>query len=157
MFVSGDPEEIQRHVQAVAIERSARFFRLMEELAPPDLATFIEMLNVIIHSDNGAVVAGKLLGEAGAIMRLAHGDACFGCGNRHDLDMLTETQQQVEREREQDSPEYQAALKEYNMEHRDGRLFCAGCGLEYTSMNDRMLRQPGPDGCHGCKQKAAWG
>lgn len=35
------------------------------------------------------------------------------------------------------------------------KVVCNGCGLEYVSLADRMLRPP--DGCHGCHEKARWG
>ena len=34
---------------------------------------------------------------------------------------------------------------------------CKGCGIEYVSIEDRKLRVPGIDGCHGCQQKSATG
>lgn len=32
---------------------------------------------------------------------------------------------------------------------------CLGCGMNYQSLEDRMLRAP--DDCHGCQHKSAWG
>lgn len=156
-IIVGDPEGIQRHIQMIATERQARFFRFMEELPPTDLAILIEMLHVIIQSENGATIVGKMIGEAGAIMRLKHNDACMGCGQQHDVEMLKEAAEEVAREREQQDPAFQAALEEYNMEIADGKLRCKGCGIESVSLDDRMRRAPGSDGCHGCKNKAAWG
>jgi len=34
---------------------------------------------------------------------------------------------------------------------------CTNCGSNYASIEDRMLRPPGPEGCGGCQQKAKWG
>ena len=36
-------------------------------------------------------------------------------------------------------------------------FICKGCGLRYISIEDRMLRPPGVEGCGGCQQKSAWG
>ena len=39
---------------------------------------------------------------------------------------------------------------------KDG-VVCASCGLEYVSLEDRMLKKPGVEGCEGCIQAAKWG
>lgn len=36
-------------------------------------------------------------------------------------------------------------------------VICEGCGMLYQSLEDRMLRAPGVDGCQGCQHKAAHG
>lgn len=62
---------------------------------------------------------------------------------------------------EMDSPsevDVEAAMREYGLTRtEDGRLICDGCTREYISLEDRMLRAPGPDGCTGCVQKTKWG
>lgn len=39
----------------------------------------------------------------------------------------------------------------------NGRVTCKGCGLEYIHLEDRVLKPPGIDGCHGCQEKSAHG
>ena len=151
VFISEDD------ARALAEERNSRHFRLLEEMKPSDLATLIEMLVIFTGAENGLVFAAKVMGEANAIMRLKHGDMCGGCGEKHVVDPLEEERRRLEAERAEQDPAAQAALKEYNMELRDGRFFCLGCGLEYVSLEDRMLRAPGADGCHGCHHKSAHG
>lgn len=34
---------------------------------------------------------------------------------------------------------------------------CTGCGVGIASLQDRMLRHAGIEGCSGCQQKSAWG
>lgn len=34
---------------------------------------------------------------------------------------------------------------------------CKGCGMKYQSVEDRMLKLPGKEGCDGCIQKEKWG
>ena len=34
---------------------------------------------------------------------------------------------------------------------------CSNCGMGYVSLEDRMLRPPGIDGCGGCRLKSAHG
>ncbi len=64
------------------------------------------------------------------------------------------------------------ALKKYNLEWYDEpvapglrlhpnetrrRLRCKGCALDYQSIADRALKQPGIEGCEGCQQVNKWG
>ncbi len=37
------------------------------------------------------------------------------------------------------------------------KVACGRCGKEYVTLQDRILRKPGIDGCDGCQQKEAWG
>lgn len=48
-------------------------------------------------------------------------------------------------------------MKKYGLEEWDGKYRCTNCHLSYESVEDRMLRSPGIDGCHGCQHKAATG
>jgi hypothetical protein len=61
-------------------------------------------------------------------------------------------------------PDDLAKMEEYNLEDvRDEDTLkllyfrCKGCGLNYQSIEDRMLKEPGVKGCDGCQQKAKWG
>lgn len=38
-----------------------------------------------------------------------------------------------------------------------GEVRCKNCGMHYVSLADRMLREPGIEGCGGCIQKEKWG
>lgn len=56
--------------------------------------------------------------------------------------------------------DHDALMNEYDLQvstENPGRLQCKGCGIEYISLEDRMLRPAGPGGCNGCQQKARWG
>lgn len=60
------------------------------------------------------------------------------------------------------APVEDAVLKAYNLRlapdaSNPNRVQCLGCDAFYVSLDDRMLRNPGADGCDGCKQKAKWG
>lgn len=59
---------------------------------------------------------------------------------------LGKTDQQVHEDNE---------LIVYNMERRGLGLYCRGCGTQYPSMADRMIK--GPDDCHHCHEKAKHG
>lgn len=47
--------------------------------------------------------------------------------------------------------------REYGLTVRDNQLVCAGCGMRYVTLTDRMLKAPGIDGCHGCQARAGQG
>lgn len=60
--------------------------------------------------------------------------------------------------------EYMDLCEKYNVEPlgdpRDNavtKVKCKGCGIENPSLDDRMLRPPGIEGCTGCQQQSAWG
>lgn len=48
-------------------------------------------------------------------------------------------------------------LEDYNLapSGREGRFVCIGCGLEYVTLEDRMLRPAHV--CAGCMQRAGQG
>jgi hypothetical protein len=58
----------------------------------------------------------------------------------------------------------QELMDEYNLDdlreegtHKLLGFVCLGCGKNYQSIQDRMLRQPGIEGCDGCINKQKWG
>jgi hypothetical protein len=57
--------------------------------------------------------------------------------------------------------EAEAAMMEYRMIWRfnsEGKtLHCKDCGMLYQSLEDRMLRSPGVEGCMGCQDVAKHG
>jgi hypothetical protein len=62
------------------------------------------------------------------------------------------------------SDEQLANMEQYNLDDlRDedtGRLMgfvCLGCGMQYPSIEDRMLKPADKGGCSGCVQKEQWG
>lgn len=60
------------------------------------------------------------------------------------------------------SQRWKELLREYNLIETpagegDVRTFTCACGMIYQSLQDRMLRPKGIEGCSGCQQKSAWG
>lgn len=58
----------------------------------------------------------------------------------------------------------QELMEQYNLDdlrdedtHKLLGFVCLGCGKNYQSIQDRMLRQPGIEGCDGCINKQKWG
>lgn len=52
---------------------------------------------------------------------------------------------------------YEAELAEWGLSREGLSLYCAACGKEYPSLEDRKLRPKGIDGCFGCQEKSAHG
>lgn len=75
----------------------------------------------------------------------------------------TKPEESMEHEQKQSALEKAQArlgqMSDYNLEpHPDNEYFrCTNCLLQYISLEDRMLRPPGIEGCPGCLEKSAWG
>lgn len=54
-------------------------------------------------------------------------------------------------------PDFGMEEWEEKYEVRPAPFRCSNCGQNYQSLEDRMLRPPGIDGCSGCKIKSAHG
>lgn len=91
---------------------------------------------------------------------------CAVCGKDHDAE-LTDMSGQADQplgQAEVDGAREQAEnMKKYRLEWwtdpADGheKLRCKQCFRPYVSLEDRMLRSPGIEGCPGCVQKEKWG
>lgn len=56
--------------------------------------------------------------------------------------------------------EYLEVCEKFNVRPKANgtpKVICNGCETEYVSLEDRMRRKPGIDGCSACQQKSAWG
>ncbi len=151
-----EQKEALRRALAEQHEYNARVLRFMQEMSGENLGTFIEILQRIVNGD-GAAYLHFLLGSAITIQRVQN-NLC-ACGTDHDHEVLSEEKEKLQAERKEEAvdAQHEAAMKEYGMEVVDGKLRCKNCKLEYVSLDDRMLRRPGMDGCHGCQLKSAHG
>lgn len=164
-------EEAQR---ALLIEKRNRYNRLMLSLAPEDLATLRQMLGDALYSGNSDASLGSYIGRIDTILLLNHPDVCQGCGTKECRDHSLEQTAKRIAEEKGSVPEdvmqvdlrpsaglaeaAEAAMKEYGVVSKsDGSLACANCDYFVHSLDDRMLRAPGPDGCPGCQHKSAHG
>ncbi len=62
------------------------------------------------------------------------------------------------KEKLNEASSYNQKMKEYRVYYKSQtgkEVLCTDCGLEYPSLEDRMVKQP--DDCHGCFMKAKWG
>lgn len=140
----------------------------MDELNEEQLATFNEMMNVV--SGNEAY-AHFLLGASTTILRVKFGSC--PCGEDHSSPahpLIEQTRAEMGVQVPVQVPvkvEHAVApvlsvdedlMKEYTLApNNHGTLSCTGCGMDYQSLDDRMLRNPGPDGCSGCQYKSGHG
>ena len=156
MFMAMSPEDMDR-VEAANHARRERFMQFMESMEPDRLGVFHEMMMSCAQLDDPHHGLNYLIGQASMVLRLKYG-SCV-CGENHDREALQETAADINAERAaKDAAENQAAMNAYNlMLGHDNKLYCKGCGLHYVSLEDRMLRRPGEDGCHGCQLKSAHG
>jgi hypothetical protein len=149
-----EAEEAARLSVAAVHEARQRIFRFMEELTPGDLGTFIEILMSI--TNEGASALHTLIGSATTIQKLKH-NRC-ACGEDHDGEVIAKETAKLEAEKKVDVENDEPAMKEYGLERTpDGMLRCKNCKMGYVSLDDRMLRRPGIDGCSGCQIKSAHG
>lgn len=97
---------------------------------------------------------------------------CQICDNDHDPsaefeEMREPANEDPQQETEPQSPyptmsekEYKENCEKWNVtpdEFNPPQIICLGCGMTYVSLEDRMRRAPGMDGCHGCQHKSAHG
>lgn len=145
-------EEQERQI-AAAHERRARFFSFLRDLQPSQLGTLMDMLS-LCDTKNGRKFLHHQIGVISTLQTVIHG--CCGCGEDHDEAIIREEKDLLESEREAENNK--ATMIEYGLIRKDdGKLYCKGCGQGYVSLDDRMLRSPGPAGCGSCQQKAKWG
>lgn len=155
------PPEMQEEMDRQAAENHARrerFMLLIETLSPRELGVLYEMLVCMAELKDPAEYINYVMGQASMVLRLKH-NSCV-CGEDHNSEILDETRAKMAAEKVEsnDASDDEAAMREYNLrKDPDGRLYCQGCGLRYVSLEDRMLRAPGTDGCHGCQLKSAHG
>lgn len=173
MFFASDPEEArammekmaeqQEMAQDVALHEVERFFDSLDKEQ-------LTALRIVVRGTHTEGYVEYVAGLIGGILRYKY-NVC-GCGRDHDAELLagsssSETPEQIEERisKLEPSPEEEAQylrdLEVYTLvqNFEGGRLNykCTGCGMEYQSLEDRKLRDPGVKGCEGCQHKAKWG
>lgn len=166
------PEEMRQHLeqQAAKQEMFADSYRhavqrMFDELSREHLETLRQILHNLTMS--GSTLAAYYEGQVATSLHTRF-NVCSGCGVNHD--------EQAE-DLHQPGPdgtvqtvivagdlthEDLTNMEKYNLddlrEEDTNRLLgfvCKGCGLKYSSIEDRMVKEP--DECHGCQEKARWG
>lgn len=160
-----------------------RVAALFDGFTEEQLVTHKHMMHhlVMLTNAHGDTLAAYYEGIATGLLHVKYG-VCLGCDQNHEK-LMEEAgfggQQPVDIEESEVAadPEMcttggdwpvselqQKQMDEYNLDDlRDeetNRLIgftCKNCGMRYLSISDRMLREPGVEGCGGCQQKAKWG
>lgn len=173
IFPPGMPEELQEKVKMmfdrqkmagqVTRQSISRFF---QELSEDQLNTFKLILNMCSSSEGAApfyegLAAGVLAhkfnrwpgwNDEGASMVAFEFDPNGSTLEATEVPIV-----------EGDKPTewYTQKCNEYNVTASDStgddKVTCKGCGTEYVSLDDRMLRPPGIEGCSVCVQRQKWG
>lgn len=184
-FSAEPPEEIKKAIaeqvdqeQAVYEASRLELERLFHDLSADQLSILKRLVNSIVANQ----LAGPYWeGVLSAYLMLKH-NVCPGCGRNHDEEaakfLAAEARKQTTISPSGDlevegqlvlpemiSPEeYNELCVKYNVlpdEHSIpgpmAPVKCMGCGLDYVSLADRMIKPPGIAGCHGCQSKSAWG
>lgn len=145
----------------------AQIEAFLDSLSPEQLKTLGKMI-LITLGDNDAgwqftgVISGCLMWKHGRswdgqespladpATSLAYKISQASGEPMNDLDRIEKSEQDKRAE----------LMKMYNVvpdPQSEGYFKCGGCGSFIFSLEDRMLREPGPKGCPGCAEKAKWG
>lgn len=151
-------------IQAVIEDRRAKYQMTYEdaehsikqflgELNEDQLVVLDKMLGVASKSE----VAGAFFqGRIESILELKFG-VC-PCGGDHDPDKEFATSVDGDKTVKEIISEFDVEkMAKYNLVDDHGQIVCLNCGMEYASLEDRMRRAPGIEGCSGCLEKEKWG
>ena len=138
-----------------AEDRRHKVRNFIETLDEEQIKTLIMIIETAIENDaSGNFFIGMLIATLDQKFQ-----ACSGCGKNHDK-MLAELSGQTEIPAvtsPEDKPSRDALMDEYGLEQVGDSILCKNCGIEYVSLEDRMLRPAGVTGCSTCLQKEKWG
>lgn len=184
-FVFGEPpDEIKEQIAAahdhnamrvVAIQHDVHGF--LKELDKEQLLT----LRALVHGVSGDPAASAFF--VGVITALLDAHGVCPCGADHDAELAevaggeqpagepatSEPTRLIGADTEVMSTEVKppypeptvqerAKMDEYGLDYMAGQgFFCKNCGQRYVSIEDRMLKPPGGEGCGGCITKSKWG
>lgn len=186
IFGGGEPpEEVQAQMRAhqeqqemLRTYKQTAWNNLLNELNPEQLI----VLKMVLEDCDEPVASAFFTGVVSGVIQFKHGK-CPACGGEHahgaNHKIVTSSDtpgdvhfggQQVVTVDDMLSPETEegrAAMEAYNLddvrlgdEENPGPIIgyqCKNCGVNYVSIEDRMLRAPGPEGCSGCIQKTKFG
>jgi hypothetical protein len=154
--------------------------RLFEELKMEHLLTLRHLFSHLMSADDGRYAAYLEGTAAATLFHRFH--VCPSCGKDHDKELL-ETSMEVDGgtqhsifdkeviEVENADDRYRRFLqtcRDYGVRIPEGErgniedpnktpVVCMNCGTKYVSLEDRMIKPPGPENCEGCVNKTKWG
>ena len=176
--IGPSPEVIeQQQMEGEANAHETREF--LDSLTEAQLRKFASIMGLAGATDGTA--ATYYLGVAAGILDWKY-KSCLACGKNHDKpfeEMAPLEEDSLEASKRRHPAGKKLVLREccgtmsnlphtyqcpfviqYDMEPDDGgtlNIMCKNCKKWYTSLEDRMLRPPGKQGCPGCIQKEKWG
>jgi len=152
------PEQLaaMEHAQAEMYANRHDFVKwLTEEVNIPELKMLRIMLRNIIESEDAAHFFMGLVST-----RLHQAGLCMACGENHDEELARMAAPGPEDQVYEFGDEKWTTLAiEYGVEPTGvaEQVRCSNCGQQYVSLEDRMLRKAGKEGCNGCIEKEKWG
>lgn len=170
IFPPDMPEEIRKQYEQAADkeemeqqEWSHSLSRFFDSLDLEQVVTLRKMMNGVVRTTNNADIPSFWEGLLTGIMHFKFG-TCLGCGENHDH-VLQEVSDQTEADAAHEpdgtgmsDADYKDMMALYGLEiTEEGALVCKGCGATSVSLKDRMLREPGKEGCPTCIQREKWG
>lgn len=167
-----NPEELEKikdQHEMMALDFRHGVQSLFLELSEEHLQSLRGMLHTIATESSDARLPAYWEGIAAAQLHARFG-YCMGCNVNHDKQAEEALANPDGKKAEQKStppeltPEQFKNMQEYGLDDvRDADTLkligfkCINCSQPYQSIEDRMLRPPGIEGCGGCIQKAKWG
>ena len=174
IFGAPTPEQLEehkrRHDQAHMEQQSLRHevASYIDDLSMEQLKIFRAIISAV-SGDEG--YGQYMMGQLTAMLHVKYG-LCVACGLNHDEELQRTLDAPVplpvvEADEPMSDEERAINMHDYNLRapnpgevdaRSDERpVICRGCGMLYQSLEDRMLRPTGIDGCHGCQLKSAHG
>lgn len=158
-FIRTQQEELKRRhdMHHMAIESSRhRMLNFLEDMNEEQLNCVRGLIQLVMEDHS---VAGFYMGFTAQLMTKF--GYCAICAEKHDdprdhKDELLKDASPEEPEAYEE-PDQRAIKKLFEKFNLNRDLTCKGCGTQYQSLKDRMLREPGPAGCDNCKQTTKWG
>lgn len=156
------PDDFMReryeHMMMMHQDTRNRIFSFIDELEPDQLVSLQYMLSSFV-GDHGPYGVMHLLGYVASQMRMR------GVSSIEEMNIAAAA---APSSPSSEVPDVVAStMREYGVKaisdvvegaaQTDPRVVCLGCGVVYPTLDDRMLRSPGIDGCSGCQQKSGHG
>lgn len=181
-FLGGEPSEEQQQAmrehqaqqEMVLSYKRTAWTNLLNELNVEQLI----VLRMVLEDTDNPGTSAYLTGVVTGVIQFKHGK-CPECGGEHGFDVKhkvvlrdeSDPADHIEIKPSEplgpDTDAGRAAMEAYDLDDlREGTpedpgpilgYVCRNCQMRYVSIEDRMLRPPGPDGCHGCQYKSAHG
>lgn len=153
----------QEHVAMLNLVHKTAVKNLFDSLDAEQLVVLKNMFQHVYVVGGEAALYYRSTAEA--ILRYQR-DVCPECGLDHVEELFAHSEMDPAQQAEPKTDAQlalEAQMQEYGLEwfHDDDQgidyLRCINCEKFYPSLDDRMMKPPGVEGCDGCQMKAKWG